>query len=60
VKKPLITKYGISNCRIFISGNNLLTFSKIKYIDPEIATTGTIGNYYPQTKVYNVGLSMSF
>jgi len=60
LKKPLLTKYGISNCRIFISGNNLLTFSKIKYIDPEIATTGTIGNYYPQTKVYNVGLSMSF
>jgi TonB-linked SusC/RagA family outer membrane protein len=58
--KQTLNKYGIKNCRVFISGNNLLTFSKMKYIDPEIATTGTLGNYYPQTRVYNIGLTMNF
>ncbi|MDD4590679.1 MAG: TonB-dependent receptor, partial [Parabacteroides sp.] len=48
---------GIKNLRFYFSGTNLLTFSKFKLWDPEMAGDG-LG--YPIQKVYNVGLQISF
>lgn len=47
----------IKNLRIYFSGLNLLTFSKFKMWDPEMAGQG-FG--YPVQKVYNLGLNMNF
>jgi len=48
----------ISNMRVFVSGQNLITWDKLKVVDPE----GNPGaNWkYPQLKVYNVGCKFQF
>ena len=46
-----------ANVRIYASGTNLLTLSKFKLWDPEMAGNG-LG--YPVQRVYNVGLTVSF
>jgi len=43
--------------RFYVSGTNLLTFSKFKLWDPEMAGNG-LG--YPVQRVWNVGLNLSF
>jgi TonB-linked SusC/RagA family outer membrane protein len=50
-------KIGVSNFRLYLSGTNLLTFSKFKLWDPEMGGNG-LG--YPIQKVYNIGLQLSF
>ncbi|MGJ1206253.1 SusC/RagA family TonB-linked outer membrane protein [Sphingobacterium lactis] len=51
-------KVGISSARLFVSGQNLLTFSKMKVFDPE--GTNALGHYYPQARLLNTGLMVSF
>ncbi|WP_083578188.1 SusC/RagA family TonB-linked outer membrane protein [Tangfeifania diversioriginum] len=55
--RSLFQKYGIENFRIYISGTNLLTFSRFKLWDPEMGGNG-LG--YPIQKVLNAGLQVSF
>ena len=61
-KYPFFKKIGVQNLRVFVSGNNLLTFSKMKDFDPEAPNIDPDNNayYYPQMKSYNVGLSIEF
>lgn len=51
-------KVPISNCRVYISGYNLFTLDHIKVMDPETDNAG--GSYYPQMKIFNFGLSLTF
>ena len=44
------------NCTLFVSGYNLLTFTSMKYGDPE---GDNVGNY-PILKRYNLGLKVNF
>ncbi len=53
-----ITRTGLRDMRVYVNGFNLLTFSSLEYMDPE-AQSGS-GQYYPQKRVFNVGLSVSF
>lgn len=53
----LIKKVGLSTLRIYLSGTNLLTFSKFKLWDPEMGANG-LG--YPIQRVYNVGVNLNF
>lgn len=46
-----------ANVRFYLSGTNLLTFSKFKLWDPEMAGNG-LG--YPVQQVYNIGLNLTF
>lgn len=50
-------KAGQTKMSIFLSGTNLFTLSKLKYIDPEAPTVNN--GFYPQQKVYNIGLNLS-
>lgn len=52
-----VKSMGLDNFRIYTSGLNLLTFSKIKYLDPE-TTNGELR--YPSSRVFNVGVSVQF
>lgn len=54
----LLKNLQISNLRVYINGSNLLCFDGIKILDPESVSPG--GYYYPQTRVYNVGVNISF
>ena len=51
-------KAGISNLRIYVNGLNLITWDKMKIWDPE-STSGD-GQYYPQARVINTGVRVSF
>ena len=46
----------ISRCRVYFSGENLLTFTKFEGLDPE---TGSTRNY-PNMKRYMFGVSITF
>lgn len=51
-------KAGISNIRLALSGNNLLTWTGVRNFDPE-SPSGK-GGFYPMQKVYNVGVKIVF
>ncbi|WP_133991814.1 SusC/RagA family TonB-linked outer membrane protein [Dinghuibacter silviterrae] len=55
----LLQHVGIKGVRVFLSGYNLLTITKVKYVDPE-HPSGTYGYLYPLDKLYNVGLNVKF
>ena len=57
--KSLLTKTGfIDGLRFYITGTNLLTFDKLKIMDPE--TSSGSAQYYPQSKSVNVGLNFTY
>ena len=64
----LTSKISMGPARIFVSGQNLLTFDKLKVVDPEgpgsdggnIGANSTRGWFYPQQKVYAVGINVTF
>jgi TonB-dependent starch-binding outer membrane protein SusC len=51
-------KIGFSSMRIYASGINLFTIDKLKVFDPE--TASSTGQYYPQSRVLNLGLNIKF
>ena len=67
----LVRKIGITNCRVFVSGENLWTGTKLsKLFDPETLNGGNTdsgasapirngGNAYPLSRTWSVGLSVS-
>lgn len=59
---PKLTKrIGISNIRVFVSGENIFTWSglKTKYIDPEETYSGD-ARTYPMSRTWSVGATISF
>lgn len=57
IPNRIMKKLYVSNFRLYVSGTNLLTFSKFKLWDPEMAGDGM---KYPIQKVVNLGLQLSF
>ena len=57
----LLKRAKINSCRFYVSGFNLLTFSKLNElpIDPEITTSG-YGSNYPYMTTFAAGLSLNF
>jgi TonB-linked SusC/RagA family outer membrane protein len=53
-----LKKIGASSTRIYLSGINLLTWDKLKVFDPE--TVSSTGQYYPQSRIVNMGLNVKF
>lgn len=57
----MVQKAGMSKVRLFVSGQNLLTFTKMTTLfDPETIGGNSRGNVYPLTKVYSFGLNVTF
>ena len=54
----MLKKYGVKNLRVFANGYDLLTFDKLKVLDPE--EKGNNYGDYPLTKIYNLGLNIQF
>lgn len=55
--KKWSSKIYMENVRLYFSGLNLLTFSKFKLWDPELAGNGFA---YPIQKIFNAGLKLNF
>ncbi|UZR98416.1 SusC/RagA family TonB-linked outer membrane protein [Chondrinema litorale] len=53
-----VSNIGLQSVRVFVNGNNLITWSKMDTFDPE-APEGR-GEFYPQMKVYNCGVNIQF
>lgn len=51
-------KVGMNKVKVFTRGHNLMTFSKIKDLDPENISAG-VGNF-PLSTTYTMGISVSF
>lgn len=59
--KSLSSRMGIERLRVFFNGSNLLTFTNgwlMDNIDPENSNPNAW--YYPQAKLFNFGLNLSF
>ncbi|WP_400261940.1 hypothetical protein ACFX5U_20530 [Sphingobacterium sp. SG20118] len=54
----ILEKIKVQNLRLFISGFNLFSIDNIKIQDPEGTNAG--GMYYPQQRIYNAGINLSF
>ncbi|NJK98238.1 MAG: hypothetical protein HC905_27975 [Bacteroidales bacterium] len=57
--KSLIKKLGMGNAKLFISGKNLLTFTKWDGWDPE-TNQGISSDAYPVMRSFTLGLDISF
>lgn len=55
----MLEPIGLRNLRVYISGYNLLTFSKLDIMDPE-STGDSRYQQYPIMKVYNFGINIGF
>ena len=60
--KDLLNKVGISNLRLYVTGENLFTFTKYSGFDPEIGggDFGIDRGYYPQAKSGMLGVNLKF
>lgn len=54
----LSRKAGLSKARVYVSGNNLLTFSGFNLWDPELDSD--YGNAYPQMRTVVFGVNLNF
>ena len=56
----IASKVGLNNLRVYVNGLNLATYAPAMkgIFDPESTNSG--GQYYPQARVINTGLSVSF
>ena len=50
--------YSLKNVRVYLSGTNLLTFSKFDLWDPEMG--GDKAMKYPTQRTFNIGIQMTF
>ncbi|HEV8283208.1 MAG TPA: TonB-dependent receptor [Chitinophagaceae bacterium] len=67
VPKTVTNWIGITSLRIYIQGENLVTFTKYSGMDPESVNTSTAnkgvdfqGMLYPHSKAVNFGLNINF
>ncbi|WP_298881724.1 TonB-dependent receptor [uncultured Polaribacter sp.] len=58
----VLQKYGVSKLRIYLTAENLFTFTKYSGYDPEIGggIFGIDRGYYPQAKTNQIGINLQF
>lgn len=58
--KRWIAKLGMSECRLFVNGENLFTVSPLRMFDPEIDLSKTNVAQYPSLRTINFGFNITF
>ncbi|HEY8513331.1 MAG TPA: TonB-dependent receptor [Cyclobacteriaceae bacterium] len=56
--QELVNKVSLKSARIYVNAVNLITWDQFDVFDPE--TDNQDGTVYPQKRVYNVGVSLTF
>lgn len=54
----LISRISLSSARIYVNAFNLFTITKVKDYDPE--GNSSSGQFYPQQRIYNIGINVNF
>jgi len=54
----LVNKFDLNKLQLYVTGQNLYVISKIKHYDPEL--NSSLGEYYPQIRIFKGGISLSF
>jgi len=54
----IVKKAGITSFRVYLNGLNLFTISNFDAFDPE--SSSATGQFYPQQRVINGGLTVTF
>lgn len=55
-----LTKVGIKKAKLFVNGQNLLTFTPLKGFDPEKNLNGTNFYEFPTVKTFTAGFNLTF
>ena len=60
--QDIVSKLRMQRMKLYAGGTNLLTFSALDWLDPEIDEQPAqfFGNYHPQTRVFNFGVEIGF
>jgi len=64
--KSVLNRLNIEKFRLYVSGDNLLTFTKYSGLEPEIGNTGDVfrtgidQGVYPQARVFTIGANITF
>ena len=58
--KAMVNRLKLANLRMFVQGQNLLTFSKFRGFDPELAAGSLTGAQYPALRTVTFGLNIGF
>jgi hypothetical protein len=65
--RSLVTRLHLTNLRVYVGGTNLITLTKYTGYDPEVssyngndAQIGVDFANYPQSKIFNFGINVSF
>lgn len=61
----MVEKNRISRIRLYVSADNLLTFTNYSGSDPEVSyndplLTGLDNQVYPRSKTFNLGINLQF
>jgi hypothetical protein len=54
----LLEKLSMKSLRVYMNGQNLVTWTSMPYFDPEIPSSN--GSVYPMMRVFNFGLNIQF
>jgi len=60
IPKSILKILNITNLRVYFSGTNLFTFTKVKFFDPEAIYGGAGAGLYPAMKQLIFGISITF
>lgn len=60
IPQNVLKSLKISNAKVFVNGQNLLTFSNYTKFDPEKTITKTNLYEYPSVKIYSAGINVTF
>jgi hypothetical protein len=58
IPDAILQQMHMRSVRFFVSGQNLLTFSKLKFLDPELGNPRA--RYYFQQKIFSFGVNVGF
>jgi TonB-linked SusC/RagA family outer membrane protein len=60
--QDIISKVGLTKTRVYLTGENLFTFTKYTGYDPEIGgdVSGIDRGYYPQARSFMMGVNLAF
>lgn len=56
----VLRKMRLQSFRIFLSGDNLYTFTKFSGMDPEVGVKGLFSYNYPVSRVFSLGIDVKF
>src|SRR5699024_719920 len=60
IPQNLLTTWNLGDLKLYVTGDNLLTFYGHQGLDPEQTVSGTTGYRYPAQKSYSLGINLSF